>query len=146
MGRIGREGVTGPTASKIRESVDSMKTYSGLGGVSIVPDGFTKVISIANTTSAAVDDYEHIRRSYFHIRLARFFVVSSLSRQKSSTIPSRRFRNRFSHGHLLLDFHNIEHRHLGHELRNYATLSSPTTLEVGDTLARTPCPRGVAYT
>jgi hypothetical protein len=140
VGRIGREGVTGPTASKIRESVDSIKTYSGLGGVSIAPVGFTKITSTANTTSAAVDDYEHIRRPCFHIRLARFVVVSSLSPRKSSTIPSRGSHNRLSHGHLLLDFHNIEHRRLGHDLRNYATLTSPTTLEVEDTLAHTPCP------
>jgi hypothetical protein len=56
MERIRGEGVTVPTASKIRESVDSMKTYSGLGGVSVAPAGFRKATSTANTTSAAVDD------------------------------------------------------------------------------------------
>jgi hypothetical protein len=140
MERIGREAVTGPTASKIRESVDSMKTYGGLGGVSVALDGFTKVTSTANATSAAVDDCEHIRRPCFHIRLARFFVVSSLSRRKSSTIPSRGLHNCFSIHHSVLDLHIFEHLHPGHELFNYATLTSPTTLEVEDTLARTPCP------
>jgi hypothetical protein len=124
MERIGREGLTGPTASKIRESVDLMKTYGGLGGVSIAPAGFTKVTSTANTTSAAVDDCEHIRRPCFHIRLGRFFVVSSLSPRKSSTIPSRGSHNRFSHRHPLLNFHNIEHRHLGHEHLSFGTSTS----------------------
>jgi hypothetical protein len=118
MGRIGREGVTGPTASKIRESVDLMKTYGGLGGVSIAPAGFTKVTSTAETTSAAVDDYEHIRRPCFHIRLARFLVVSSLSRHKSSTIPSRGLHDCFSIHHSVLDLHILDHRHLGDELFN----------------------------
>jgi hypothetical protein len=120
MERIGREGVTGPTASKIRESVDSMKTYGGLGGASIAPAGFTKVISTANTTSAAVDDYEHIRRPCFHIRLARFFVISSLSRHKSSTIPSRRLYYRFSNRHSVFHFDTSDNRRLGHEHVNYA--------------------------
>jgi hypothetical protein len=124
MERIGREGVTDPTASKVRESVDSMKTYGGLGGVSIAPAGFTKVTSTANTTSAAVEDYEHIRRPCFHIQLARFFVVSSLSRHKSSTIPSRGSHNRLLHRHPLLNFHNIEHRHLGHEHPRFGTSTS----------------------
>jgi hypothetical protein len=146
MGRIWREGVTGPTASKIRESLASMKTCGGLGGVSIAPAGFTKVTSTANTTSVAVDDYEHIRRPCFHIRLARFFVDSSLSRHNSSTIPSRGLHDCFSIHHSVLDLHIFEHHHLGHELFNYATLTSPTTLEVEDTLARTPYPRVVAYT
>jgi hypothetical protein len=119
MGRIGREGVTGPTASKIRESVDSMKTYGGLGGVSIAPAGFTKVTSTANTTSAAVDDCEHIRRPCFHIRLARFFVDPSLSRHKSSIVPSRRLHNRFSNHHSVVDFDIFDNRHLGHEHVNY---------------------------
>jgi hypothetical protein len=114
MGRIGREGVTGPTASKIWEYVDSMKTYGGLGGVSTAPAGFTKVTSTVNTTSAAVDDYEHIRRPCFHMRLARF-VVSSLSRHNSSTVPSRSVHNRFSHRHSVLDFDTSDNRHLGHE-------------------------------
>jgi hypothetical protein len=119
MERIGREGVTGPTASKIRESVDSMKTYGGLGGVSIAPAGFKKVTSTANTTSAAVDDCEHIRRPYFHIRLARFFVVSSLSRHKSSTVPSRTLHYRFSNRHSVVDFDTSDNRRLGHEHVNY---------------------------
>jgi hypothetical protein len=119
MGRIGREGVAGPTASKIRESVDSIKTYGGLGGVSIAPAGFRKVTSTANTTSAAADDYEHIRRPCFHIRLARLFVVSSLSRRKSSTIPSRRLHYRFSNLHSVLDFDTSDNRRLGHEHVNY---------------------------
>jgi hypothetical protein len=143
MGRIGREGVTGPTASKILESVDSMKTYGGLGGVSIAPDGFTNITSTANTTSAAVDDCEHIRRPCFHIRLARFFVVPSLSRHNSSTIPSRGFHDCFSHRHPLLDFHNIENCRFGHEHLNFATSTSLMTLEVEDPLARAPCPSRV---
>jgi hypothetical protein len=59
--------VTGPTASKIRESVYSMKTFGGLGGVSIALAGFTRVTSTANTTSTALDDYEHIPCGCFHI-------------------------------------------------------------------------------
>jgi hypothetical protein len=119
MERIGREGVTGPTASKIRESVDSMKTYGGLGVVSIAPAGFIKITSTANTTSAAVDDCEHIRCPCFHIRLARFFVDPSLSRHKSSIVPSRRLHYRFSNRHSVVDFDTFDNRHLGHEHVNY---------------------------
>jgi hypothetical protein len=140
MERIGREGVTGPTASKIRESVDSMKTYGGLGGVATVPAGFIKFTGIANTTSAAVVDYGHIRLPCFHIRLARFLVVSSLSRHKPSTIPSRRLHSRFWNRRPVLDFYTSEYCHLGHEHLNYATPTSPT-LDEEDTPTRTPCSR-----
>jgi hypothetical protein len=115
-------------------------TYSGLGGVSIAPVGFTKITSTANTISAAVDDYEHVRRLCFHIRLARFLVVSSLSRHKSYTIPPRRLHDWFSNQYPVLDFHTSEHRHLGHEHSSHATPASPTTLGVEDTLTCTPCP------
>jgi hypothetical protein len=114
MERIGRERVTGPTASKIRESVDSMKTYGGLGVVSIVPAGFTKVISTANTTSSAVDDYEHIRRPYFHIRLAHFVVVSS-----HATSPPPFLHEDSTTASRIIMPSSIDNRHLGHEHVNY---------------------------
>jgi hypothetical protein len=86
-----REGGRDHTASEVRESGDSMKTYGGHGDVSIAQAGLTKVTSTSSTTSAATRYSTHIRRPWLKAHLAPFFVVLSLLRpgHHSSTKTSQ---------------------------------------------------------
>jgi hypothetical protein len=117
--------------------------WGGHGGVSVMRTSFTNTASTSTATSAATIYFPHISLLWFQVHLSRFFVVSGLSRHNSSTIPSRELHDRFLNRYCILGFHKIEHHHLGHEDFDYATLTSLTTLEVEDGLARTPCPHRV---
>jgi hypothetical protein len=133
------EGRAGPTASEVK----------GWG----IDGEVTAVFPLRELASqippAPVPSPQQLR-STFHTSVfpgfrltSRFFVVSGLSRHNSSIIPSRGLHDRFLNRYRILGFHKIVHHHLSHEDFDYATPTSPTTLEVEDGLARTPCPRRV---